>query len=84
MSRIELVKMVILLRLLYLFQSLPIEITEQQFTDWDKIISQYIWKAKKPRVKHKVLQLSKEKGGLALPCLRDYYYAAQLRPLVCL
>lgn len=30
------------------------------------------------------MQLKKEKGGLGLPNLQDYYLAAQLRPLICL
>lgn len=29
-----------------------------------------------------ILQLKKERGGRALPYLQDYYYAAQLKPLV--
>ncbi|XP_049891866.1 uncharacterized protein LOC126384694 [Epinephelus moara] len=29
-----------------------------------------------------VMQLSKDKGGMALPYLKDYYYAAQIRSLV--
>ena len=81
---IESVKMVILPRLLYLFHSLPIEINEQQFMEWDKLISRFIWMGKKARIKFKVMQLPKEKGGMALPNLKDYYNAAQLRPLVCL
>ena len=44
----------------------------------------YIWQGKKARIKFKTLQLRKEKGGMSLPCLQEYYYAAQLRPLVCL
>lgn len=36
------------------------------------------------RVRCSTLQLSKDRGGLALPCLKDYYYSAQLRLLVCL
>lgn len=39
---------------------------------------------KKPRIKYKVMQLSKDKEGMALPNLEDYYYAAQIRSLVCL
>lgn len=31
----------------------------------------------------KTLQLSKEKGGLALPCLKEYYMSAQFRTLGC-
>ena len=81
-SRIESVKMNVLPRLLYVFQSVPIGKPEQFFSDWDKIISRFIWTGKKPRVRFKTLQLSKERGGLAVPCLRDYYRAAQLRPLI--
>lgn len=47
-------------------------------------MSKYIWKGKKARVKYKTLLLKKEKGGYGLPCFREYYCAAQLRPLICL
>lgn len=72
----------ILPRLLYLFQSVPIEKPGQYFSEWDKIISRFIWAGKKQRVKYKIVQLSKERGGLALPCLIVYYRAAQLKPLI--
>ena len=81
-SRIESVKMNVLPRLLYLFLSVPISKPEQFFSDWDKVISRFVWAGKKPRVRLKTLQLPKERGGLALPCLRDYYRAAQIRPLI--
>lgn len=83
-SRIESIKMNILPRLLYLFQTLPVEVTDRQFVEWDKLISRYIWQGKKPRIRYKTLQLHKDKGGLALPSLKDYYKAAQIKPLVCL
>lgn len=69
----------ILPRYLYLFQALPVEVTQMQFTTWDRIISRFIWESKRPRVKFRTLQLPKEGGGMALPKLRDYYYAAQLK-----
>ena len=34
------------------------------------------------RIKYTTLQIPKDKGGLALPNLLKYYYAAQIRPLV--
>ena len=40
-SRVESIKMNILPRLLYLFQTLPIELT-QKFDEWDKMLSRYI------------------------------------------
>lgn len=82
-SRIASVKLNILPILLYLFQTLPIEIPEKQFFEWDKIISRYLWKGKQPRIRYKTLELGKNKGGVAPPCLKDYYTAAQLRPIVC-
>lgn len=82
-SKVESIRMNILPRLLYLFQALPVEVPTHQFIEWDKLISRFLWQGKKPRTRYKTLQLNKGKGGLNLPCLRDYYYAAQLRPLVC-
>ena len=82
-GRIETIKMNILPRLLYLFQSLPIEIPPKQFREWDKRISRFIWNRKRPRTRYTTLQLPKNCGGMALPNLKDYYVSAQLRPLLC-
>lgn len=81
-SRVPAIKMNMLPRLLYLFRNLPIEVSDYQFIEWDKWISRFIWQGRKPRVKNATLQLPKEKGGLGLPCLRNYYYAAQIIPLL--
>uniref|UniRef100_A0A3B3B8H2 Reverse transcriptase domain-containing protein n=1 Tax=Oryzias melastigma TaxID=30732 RepID=A0A3B3B8H2_ORYME len=62
-SRIEAVKMDILPRFLYLFQTLPVELTDQDFAEWDKLVSRFIWQGKRPRVRYRTLQLPKEKGG---------------------
>ena len=83
-QRVESIKMNILPRLLYLFQALPVEISTKQFSEWNKIISRFIWQGKKPRIRFKTMQLTKEDGGMAVPNLKDYYYSAQLRPLTLL
>ena len=82
-SRIEIIKMNILPRLLYLFQSLPIMVPKKQFDEWDKWISRFVWGGKKPRTRYETLQLPKDRGGMALPNLREYFNAAQIRPLTC-
>ena len=41
-SRIELIRMNVLPRLLYLFQALPMEIPQTQFITWDRMISRFI------------------------------------------
>lgn len=81
-SRVEVIKMNILPRLLYLFQTLPVEVTDKDFMEWDKMISRYIWQGKRPRTRYRTLQLPKIKGGLALPCLKSYYQAAQIKILL--
>lgn len=81
-SRIEVVKMNVLPRLLYLFLSFQVRIPESQFTAWDKQISWFIWTGARPRIRLKTLRIDKVNGGLALPNLREYYYAAQMRYMV--
>lgn len=38
---------------------------------------------KRPRVRFRTLQLKREKGGLSLPNLKEYFHAAQLRYVHC-
>lgn len=82
-SRIATIKMNVLPRLLYLFQALPVEIPEKQFRAWDKTISRFIWNGQRPRIKFVTLQLEKQKGGMALPNLKEYFHAAQIKHIVC-
>ena len=81
-QKVEAIKINILPRLLYLFQTIPAEIPARQFQELDKIISRFIWQGGKPRIRFRTLQLPKVKGGLSLPNLRNYYRAAQLKTLV--
>lgn len=82
LGRVEAVRMNILPRLLFLFQSLPIVVSGAFLKKLDKIISRFLWQNKKARVKYKMLLGKKEKGGLNLPNLRNYHWAAQLRALI--
>jgi hypothetical protein len=82
-SKINVIKMNMLPRLLYLFQALQVGVPKHQFLSWDKLISLFIWDGKKPRIRYTTLQLAKHKGGMVLPNLKDYFYAAQFRPFFC-
>lgn len=82
-TRLEVIKVNLLPRLLYLFQSIPHMIAESQFRSWDKLVSRFVWAGKRPRVRFRTLLLNKTEGGLCLPNLRQYFYAAQVRFLVC-
>ncbi|KAM7369499.1 hypothetical protein PAMP_000739 [Pampus punctatissimus] len=81
-GRIESVRMNILPRLLFLFQSLPILVPQSVFKLLEKLISKFIWQNQRPRIRLKVLMAAKERGGLNLPNLKFYYWAAQLRAVV--
>lgn len=72
----------VLPRLLFLFQSLPVFIPQSAFRSLDNLISKFIWQNKRPRVRLKVLMSGKENGGLRLPNIKAYYWAAQIKAMV--
>lgn len=82
LGRIESIRMNILPRLLYLFQMLPIEIPKSTFDNLKSMMSKFIWQKKRPRIRLKTLQLSKSNGGLKLPNLKYYFWAAQMKPMI--
>lgn len=77
-GRINSVKMVILPKFLYLFQTVPIFLPKSYFKELDKYISTLIWNKTIPRVCKSVLEERKTNGGLALPNFFDYYWAANI------
>ena len=81
-QRVEVIKMNVLPSLLYLFLSLPVEVPDTDFKEWDKLISRYIWQGRRPSIRFKTLQLPENRGGLALPCMKSYYQAAQIKTLL--
>ena len=82
LEKINTIKMNILPRFLFLFQNLPIYIPPTSFNVWDGLLRKFLWDEKKPRVKLKIMQQKKERGGLALPNLINYYYSAQVKPIL--
>ena len=81
-GRMETIQMNILPRLLFLFQSLPIEVTTSTFKIISNWISKFIWQNRRPRIRLKRLLCTKGHGGLNLPNLKKFYWPAQLRSLV--
>ena len=79
MGRINLIKMNVLPRLLYPMQMLPLFITKKVIRDIEREFSNFIWHGKKPRLSMKVLQLPKDRGGLAFPNLLYYNWACHCR-----
>lgn len=81
LGRINSIKMNMLPRFSFLFQCLPLFLFKSFFKDLDKAFSSFIWAGKTPREKYSILQRSKEDGGLALPSLLSFYWAANIQKI---
>ena len=66
-ERVNVVKMSVLPRYLYLFQSLPVFISNAYFKKLDSAILSFIWNSKNPLLRKEHLKKSKQDGSLALP-----------------
>ena len=66
-------------KFLYLFQCLPIFLTQSFSNNLRKQISSFIWNKKQPRIKYSILQKPRKTGGMALPNFLFYYWAANIR-----
>lgn len=80
-GRINAIKMVVLPRFLYVFQSIPFFIPLKYFKQLESIISSFIWDNKTARINKKHLNKSKDQGGFGLPNFKFYYWAANLNTL---
>ena len=82
MGRINAIKMNILPKCLYLFQSIPLSPPPAFFYNMRKTFTNFIWNKKRPRLLLTLLYLPCDWGGLQLPNLLWYFRAAQIRSVL--